>query len=242
MIQCPHCGVELEENANFCSLCGEPLINESINNLAYLKSRKLKQEEKLLKDFQKLTGLQKRKIFWKISGIILISGIIMSLVINLVGDQTILWSKYPATFGLIIFINITLYTFSHKSRVILFTVISFLSTAVLLILLDIYTKTTSFELNLGMPMLLAAYITVFVLSFMIRRAKQKGLNIIAYSFIAAGLLSICTDGIITLYSGNTLKFGWSLIVIVSVVFISVVLFYIHYRLKKATDLKRFFHI
>ena len=165
----------------------------------------------------------------------------MTLVINLVENHTILWSKYPATVGLVVFINITLYTFSHK-RVILFTAISFLSTAVLLILLDIYTKTTSFELNLGMPMLLAAYITVFVLSFMIRRAKQKGLNIIAYSFIAAGLLSICTDGIITLYSGNTLKFGWSLIVIVSVVFISIVLFYIHYRLKKATDLKRFFHI
>ncbi len=241
MRQCPHCGVELEENANFCSLCGEPLINENINNLAYLKSRKLQQEEKLLTDFQKLTGLQKRKIFWKISGIILISGIIMTLVINLVENQTILWSKYPATVGLIIFINITLYTFSHK-RVILFTAISFLSTAVLLILLDIYTKATSFELNLGLPMLLAAYVTVFILSFMIRRSKQKGLNIIAYSLIAAGLLSICADGIIALYSGNTLKFGWSLIVIVSVVFISIVLFYIHYRLKKATDLKRFFHI
>lgn len=241
MIQCPHCGVELEENANFCSLCGEPLINEHTENLAYLKSRKLLQEEKLLVDFHKLTGLQKRKIFWKISAVILIPGIILTLVINLVGNQTILWSKYPATAGLVLLINITLYTFLRK-RGILFTTLSFLSTAVLLVLLDIYAGGSGFELKLGLPMLLAAYITIIVLNFMIRKSKQKGLNMIAYSLFAVGLFCIYTDGIISLYSSGSLHFGWSLIVIVSVLFISVVLLYIHYRLKKVTDLKRFFHI
>jgi hypothetical protein len=241
MIQCPHCGVELEENTNFCSLCGEPLINENTENLAYLKSRKLLQEEKLLTDFQKLTGFQKRKILWKISGIIIISGIILTLVIDLVGCHTITWSRYPVTVGLVLFTNITLNTFLHK-KIILFTVASFLSIAALLILLDIYTGGTGWELKTGLPVLLAAYVTIIVLNFMIRKSKQKGLNIIAYSLIATGLLCISTEGIISLYSGNTLNFGWSLIVMVSVAFISMLLLYIHYQLKKATDLKRFFHI
>ena len=46
MITCPNCGVELEENVNFCSLCGEPLLNKNEDNLAYLKSRNLQQERK----------------------------------------------------------------------------------------------------------------------------------------------------------------------------------------------------
>lgn len=241
MIQCPHCGVELEENNNFCSLCGEPLINENTENLAYLKSRKLLQEEKLLSDFQKLTGFQKRKIFWKISGIIIISGIILTLVSDLVGYHTITWSRYPVTVALVVFTNITLNTFLHK-RIILFAVASFLSIAALLILLDVYAGGTGWELKTGLPVLLAAYVTIIVLIFMIKKSKQKGLNIIAYSLIAAGLLCICTDGIISLYYRDTLNFGWSLIVMVSVAFISILLLYIQYQLKKATDLKRFFHI
>ncbi len=231
----------MEENSNFCSLCGEPLIIENTENLAFLKLRKQRQEEKLLTDFQKLTGFQKRKIFWKISGIIIISGITLTLVINLVGNQAITWSRYPITVGLVVFANITLNTFLYK-KIVQFTAASFLSIAALLILLDVYMGGTGWELKMGLPVLIAAYVTIIALNFMIRKSKQKGLNIIAYSLIAAGLLCICTDGIITLYSGSTLNFGWSLIVIVSVLFISFVLLYMHYRLKKATDLRRFFHI
>ncbi|HZJ74849.1 MAG TPA: zinc-ribbon domain-containing protein, partial [Perlabentimonas sp.] len=228
MIQCPHCGVELEKNANFCSLCGEPLIDEYTDNLVYLKSRKILQQEKQRADYHKLTELQKRKISWKISGAILIPGIILTLVINLVGNQATLWSKYPVTVGLVLFINITLYTFLHR-RGLLFAMLSYLSVAALLFLLDIYASESNFDLKWGLAMLLAAYVTIIALIYKVRRLKQKGLNIIAYSILAAGLLCVYTDGIISLYSCGSLQFKWSLIVIVSALFASVALFYIHYR-------------
>jgi len=241
MTHCPNCGVEVEENANFCSLCGEPLLEKTADNMAFIKSGKLRQDKKMLTDYQLLSALQKRKIFWKISGLILISAIIITLLIDFVGNQIITWSKYPATVSLILFINFTLNTFLRK-QIMLMLALSFLSVTSLFFLFDVYAGDTHWEIKPGIPIILVAYITVFVLVFLIRKAKQKGLNIIAYSMIAAGVLCICLEGMISVYTQGPVCFGWSLIVMVSVFFIAMLLLYVHYRLKKATDLKRFFHI
>lgn len=241
MVQCPNCRVEVEENANFCPLCGEPILEKNKDNLAFIKSRKEQQEEKLLTDYQKLTHSQKRLILWKISGLVLVSVILVTLVIDLVANQGITWSKFPATISLVIFINTTLAVFWYK-KTLLWLSFSFLSTSALLVLLDIYTQGTGWGMKLGIPLLLAAYITVFVLFKLIGNTQQKGMNIIAYSLMAAGILSLCIDGIISLYARKVLAFGWSLIVLVSACIIAALLLYVHFRLKKATDLRRFFHI
>jgi hypothetical protein len=233
--------VEVERNANFCSLCGEPLLENTSNNETFIKSGKFRREEKLLNDYQQLSGYQKRKIFWQISGLILVSGIIITLLIDFIANTSITWSKYPATVCLVLFINFTLNTFLRK-RIILMPVLSFLSFTALFILFDIYIGDTGWEMKLGIPIILLAWVSVSFLVFLVRTARQKGLNVIAYSLIAAGVLGVCTDGMISVFSHNTVYFGWSLIVLVSLVFIATPLFYIHYRLKKATDLKRFFHI
>ncbi|MFW5890467.1 MAG: DUF6320 domain-containing protein [Marinilabiliaceae bacterium] len=241
MVHCPYCGVELEENANFCSLCGAPLPEKNKDNLAFIKSAKEQQEEKLLTDFRKLTTPQKRRLLWKISGMVLISIIVVTLVIDLVSNQKISWSKFPATISLVAFINTTLAVFWHKKTLLWFS-LSFLSTSALLVLLDIYTQGTGWGMKLGIPLLLAAYITIFVFFKLIRNTHQKGMNIIAYSLIAAGILSLCIDGIISLYASETMAFDWSLIVMASACIIAALLLYVHFRLKKATDLRRFFHI
>jgi len=241
MAQCPNCLVEVEENAAFCSLCGEPLLDSSAYNEAFIKSGKQRREEKLLTEYQQLTGYQKSKIFWEISSLILISSIIITLLIDFIGNENITWSRYSVTVCLVLFVNFTLNTFLRK-KIILMASLSFLSVAGLFMLIDVYAGVTGWEMKLGIPIILIAYITVFILVFLIRKAKQKGLNVIAYLMIAAGILCFCTDGIISVYARGSLIFGWSLIVMVSVFFVSVPLFYIHYRLKKATDLKRFFHI
>ncbi|MBN1985724.1 MAG: zinc-ribbon domain-containing protein, partial [Prolixibacteraceae bacterium] len=193
MVQCPNCGVEAEENANFCSLCGEPLLENTADNGAFIKSGKLRKEEKLLTDYQQLTGFQKRKILWQISGLILISGMIVILLIDFIENRTITWSKYPATISVVLFINFTLNTFLRK-KITLMVVLSFLSVTGLFFLFDFYAGDTGWEIKLGIPILLAAYLTVFVLIYLVQKAKQKGLNIIAYSMVAAGLLCFYTEG------------------------------------------------
>jgi len=239
MIYCKNCGVELEENANFCSLCGQPVSDKNSAELDYLTSNKT--EKTAFTDFQKLNQLQKRKIFWEIAGMILISGILITSTINLVGDHAITWSKYIITIGLALFINITLFSFMYKKLFLLFF-LSFLTSSVLFFLLDVYTGNTGWVTKLGFPLLFAAYIIVLSFILIEKKTKQKGLNLIAYSFIASGLLCVCIDGTISIYAKNSLIFGWSLTVMVSTILISMLLMYINHRLKRVTDLKRFFHI
>lgn len=241
MKQCLNCGVESEENANYCSLCGEHLRYESIENPTLNKSGRIGREEKILTDYQRLSGLQKRKIFWKLSGLVIISAIILTLLIDYIGNNSITWSKYPATICLILFINFTLNTFLHNKWVLL-AGLSFLSLALLFILFDLYAEDTGWKTELGIVILLIPYVTVFTLIFLIRNAKQKGLNVIAYSLLASGILCICVEGLISIYQFSTIILSWSLIVVVSSLIISLLLLYLHYRLEKATDLKRFFHI
>ena len=121
-------------------------------------------------------------------------------------------------------------------------VLSFLSVTGLFALFHVFAGGTGWEIKPEIPFIFAAYLTVYLLIFLVRKVKQKGLNVIAYSLITAGLLCICTEVIISNFLYHLLFFGWSLIVMVSVALIAMLLLFIHYRFKKATDLKRFFHI
>lgn len=241
MAFCKNCGVELEGNMNFCPLCGEPVSAKDSIQKERVKFRRSDKEEKMVSDYNALTKKQKRKLFWQLSAIILVSGIIVSFVIGLVMNNQITWSKYVMTVCLIVLANITFLAFWQK-RVLLLLSGSFISTSVLLILLEWYSRNISWSITLGIPLLLAAYLVTLGLIGLIRISGQRGLNLIAYTLIALGLLTVCTEGIISLNMNNRLSFQWSIIVLACILPVSVILLFIHYRLKRATDLRKFFHI
>ena len=241
MTYCKHCGVELDVNMNYCPLCGESVSDEDFIQKEQGQFLRSQQEEKIISDYKKLTQIQRRKLFWELSGIILISGIIVSFIIDLVLNKNITWSKYTITVCLVVFVNITLLAFWQKKILLLFTG-SFLSTSIMLMLLELYNKNISWSITLGVPLLLAAYLITLGLISLIKISRQRGLNLITYALIAIGLLTICTEGIISLNTQNRLSFHWSIIALACLIPVSAVLLFIHYRLKKATDLKKFFHI
>ena len=241
MKTCSYCGVELEKNMNFCPLCGEPATGQNPDKTEYIRVRKRQQEEKLLTTYQKLTAAQKRQIFRQVSAIILLSGILVTLTIDFIGNGSITWSKFPIAVCAVLLVNTSLISYLYR-KLPLFLFVSFLSTSALLVLFDIFTHSIGWGIKLGIPILLAAYIIVYILIIMIKLAKKHGLNIIGYVFIAAGMLSLCTEGIISLYVKNHLQLEWSVIVMGSVLIIASILLFIHYRLRKGMDLKRFFHI
>lgn len=216
-------------------------MNDNPDKKEYIQVRKRQQEEKLLTTFQKLTGAQKRKIFRQVSAIILLSGMFVTFIIDLIGNGTITWSKFSIAVCVVLLINTTLISILHR-KILLFLLGSFISTSALLVLFDIFTGTIGWGVKLGIPLLFAAYIIVYILIIMIKLSHKQGLNIIAYSFIAAGMLSLCAEGIISLYIENKLHLEWSVIVMASVLVVATILLFIHYRLRKGMDLKRFFHI
>jgi hypothetical protein len=167
MKYCKHCGVELDENMSFCPLCGELISDDGQMQDEQREFHRLKQEEKIISDYKELTQMQKRKMFWELSAIILVSGIIVSFIIDLVLNQGITWSKYTITVCLVLFVNITFLAFWQKRIFLLFTV-SFVSTSILLMLLELYARNIRWSITLGIPLVFAAYLITFGLISLIK--------------------------------------------------------------------------
>ncbi|MDD4713519.1 MAG: DUF6320 domain-containing protein [Bacteroidales bacterium] len=237
---CNYCGVELDVEMNYCPLCGHE-SNTPVVTGSKVTNKESKETRTKVYDFEELTQLQKRKIVWELAAIVLISGVVASFIIDLFINKQVTWSKYTITIGLVLLINTSLIIFMQR-RFFLLLSGCFISTSLLLVLLDLFNLNLDWGLSLGIPIIFFLYIVLFFLSILIRKSRQKGINIIAYSLIAAGILCLCIEGIISLHLYNLLKFQWSVIVLVSVIPVSAILLYIHYRLKRVTNLKKFFHI
>jgi hypothetical protein len=234
---CNYCGVELDVEMNYCPLCGH-----KSNSKVAKDNRKVTAESGMDNfKYEELTLRQKRKLIWELAAFVLLLTSVVTLIIDLLTSKHITWSKYTMTVGLVLLIDISLIILIEK-RFYLTLIGCFLSTSLLLFLLDLYTQNMSNGLTIGIPILFFIFVVVFILAGLIQKTKQKGINIIAYSLMAAGLICMCIEGIITLHIQHYLQLHWSLIVLVSVTPVSAILLYIHYRMKRATDLKKVFHI
>ncbi|MCK9300945.1 MAG: DUF6320 domain-containing protein [Bacteroidales bacterium] len=240
MIICPFCGVELQDNANYCSLCGEPVskdIQIKPDHLS-LESRREREQTK----YKNLSRWQQRKIFLEIAALILCSGVLITTTINLLHDRALTWSVIVMAAALVLFINFSLILFYYRKRTRIF-LLSYLSSVAFILLIHYSSGHSHPIIQWSIPIVfLAAYLIVFGLIALIRKMKQKGLNLIAFSIIAGGLLCLCIEAGISLYTFNRIDLNWSLIALTAAIFISALLFYLHGRLKKLSDLKRFFHI
>jgi hypothetical protein len=235
---CKNCGVELEEHVQQCPLCGLS-INESTIKSDQQRTNLI--DEKLYSEYESLTSEQRRKLFWELSGIILFSGIVVTLIIDLITSRSVSWSKYCITVCLVLFVNTTLISFWRQRTVLVFAG-SFVSTSVFLIVLDLFTQNIGWGIKLGIPLLFSFYLITVVLTCMIKYSRYPGLNVIANFLLAIGIFTICIEGIISFYMHNHVTLHWSLIVMVCMIPMASVLFFIQYKLKKGIDLKRFFHI
>jgi len=211
-------------------------MNDKASNL-----KKPKETNTETYDFKELTQHQQRELAWELMAVILVSGVLVSVIVDLFINKQLSWSKYPIAIGLACLINISLIIFAQK-RLFLLLSGSFISASLLLLSLDLFDRHLGWGIELGIPLIFVTYLAGYFFSILIRKSRQKGLNRIAYFLIAAGMLCLCIEGILSLYTDQLLRLQWSLIVLVSVLPVSGILFYIHYRLKRATNLKKFFHI
>ncbi|WP_372753206.1 DUF6320 domain-containing protein [Labilibaculum sp.] len=240
MNYCNKCGVELDDNMNFCPLCGLSIGEKSEESESSISVQSM-EKDKIIDDFEKLSQVQKRKLFWELSNIILLSGILVTITINLFLNKSITWSSYSTVTSLAVLANISIFTF-WRHRMLVMVLGSLVSTSLLLILLDLFSTNVGWGIKLGIPILLSFYLLLLLVIGLIRISKQVGFNILAIAFLAIGIFSICVDGFVSLYFIHQFQIRWSIIVSISMIPISGLLFYVHYRLKKGVDLKRFFHI
>jgi RNA polymerase subunit RPABC4/transcription elongation factor Spt4 len=242
MKTCNYCGVELDVDMNYCPLCGHKSNAPVIVNEKERIPRKVQVDVAGdAYDFDELTRPQKLKLVWEITTIVLLSGMVVTTVIDVLIKGGISWSRYSIAAGLFLFAVVSLLVFVSK-RPFWMAVGFFVSTSLLLFLIDVFNHQYTWGLRLGIPLSLFVSLVGYVLIVVIAKSKQKGINIIAYALVAAGIMCLFIEGVISWYNTHGLILRWSLIVLICVIPVSGILAYIHFRLKRVTNLKRFFHI
>jgi membrane-bound ClpP family serine protease len=242
MKTCNYCGVELDVDMNYCPLCGHKSNTPVIVNEKERFPRKVQEEVAGdVYDFDELTQPQKLKLVWEITTIVLLSGMVVTTVIDVLFQGSITWSRYSMAAGLFLFAGVSLLVYASK-RPFWMVVGFFVSTSLLLFLIDVFNQQYTWGLRLGIPLALCASLVGYVLIVVIAKSKQKGINIIAYALVAAGIMCVFIEGVVSWYIAHALALRWSLIVLICVIPVSGILAYIHFRLKRVTNLKRFFHI
>jgi hypothetical protein len=226
MKYCNNCGVILEDDMQICPLCG--------NEAGTGDSRKIVERPAAT-----LTRQQK-KLVWEIVSLVLISSIVAALLINLIINKTISWSEYPVAVCLTIFSYISFFAFwsgSSTARMLG----GFITSAVLLLLLDAFTGGLNWSATIAIPVLLVASLIAAILLSIIRHTLSKGVNLIAYTFIGGAVLCVAIDAILSFYHIGKLRLEWSIIVCLCVLLVAIALLFLHFRLKKGRSLEKTFH-
>jgi len=240
MSYCNYCGVELDKTVSSCPLCGLT-VGEKRVVIHEWKSKQPVFKDQIVSEIENMTAVQKRKLFWEISAIILVSGILVTLIINKIESKNITWSRYTLVSSLSILASISFFTLL-RNRPFMLVLGSFISNAALLLLLDLISLNIGWGTKLGIPILISLYALILLVLWLIRISHRRGFNILAVIFIALGLFLICIEVFVSLYFNHAIMLSWSIIAAASMIPISTILFLVHYRLKSGIELRRFFHI
>ena len=240
MITCRNCGVELDEHMNFCPLCGVLVLDRDREKREKLVAEKLVISTKLKTEIDRLDKAQKKKFFWEVASIIVASGVLSALALNLIIQTSLSWSLYVLVGGLTVFVYVTVFSFLINGWLIMSCL--FIVNGLSLLFIDLINNTLGWSVKLGIPLLLAVFITLAGAILVIRCTREKGFNIIAFFFLASAILSIAVDSLVSLYLENRLNLKWSVIVFASTLPVAFIMLYIHYKLRRGADLRKFFHI
>jgi hypothetical protein len=229
---CGNCGVELDEGLKVCPLCGKSTGEKTVE---------ADEPGTYPSDIIQLYRKESRKHIWELTGIVAFSCIVVCTIVDLVIVKGIRWSLYTDTSVLCAWVMLTLFMFALKKP---FIFIPCLLTSILLMLFlfDLFTPPVSWFYRVGIPLTLAACVSVTIIVLLYSTAHFRGFNIIAISLLIISLFCIIAEVSIDFYLNNRVDLRWSPIESVSALPVALIFFFIHYRLKRGKRLDSFFHV
>jgi len=229
---CQHCGVEITNKTAPCPLCQESPVTDN-------KIRR--NRNPYLKDDSPLTTKQKVRLFWELSTILHFSALVVTILIDLITNKRPTWSLYAITSIAASFVYITLLCFTVK-RLWIFLPGLFINSLGLLVMLDLYHNGVNWFVNPGLPLTGFFVLLLGLVLYFSYRTREKGFNIIAAISVAIGIYCLIIETFVALALSEPVSLSWSAIVASSILPFSLLLFFFHYRLKRGTNLKKFFHL
>lgn len=232
MTVCKHCGIEVEATSGPCPLCQKPIDaqapdqNDPVDHLS---------------DTSRLSSIQKTRLFWELMSILHFSALVVTLLIDLITNKKLTWSLYAITSITASFIYITLLSFTLR-KLIIFLPTLLINSLGFLFLIDLYHEGVNWFVNPGLPLAGFFVLLLGLLMIFAGKTRERGFNIIGAAALAVGIYCILAETFVELAANDTPSLSWSVIVAASLLPFALILFYFHYRLKRGTSLRRFFHL
>lgn len=232
MIFCDKCGIDLEKDVITCPLCGYSegsVSEEPVEKSALYPS-----------DIIRLHRKENRRHLWELTGIIAFSAVAVCTIVDFETTKTLSWSTFADTSIIAAWISLSLLLLYKKTLVIIPGL--FITVLSLLLLFDLFDGQVNWFLKIGLPVTLAFFFFLGLILVFWNVVKLKGLNILAFAFLMLSLFCIVTETAIDNYMHSAIHIRWSAIVAVSILPLSLILLFVHYRMKKGKRLESFLHV
>lgn len=230
MIICKQCGVELESWMEICPLCEVAVADGN-------KATQIRDRQHLAYNERKPRLL--KRIFLQIACVLLLSGILATLVINIAMDGGVTWSVYPMT---ICFIALS-YVFAlglWTAKLLLRILTGWLASILVLVLVHLRVS-DNWPIALALPILCSINVITMLLALILGNLRVKGLNIVAILFIGTAVLCLMLEAILSKYFQDEYRLSWSVVVSACLLPVTAVIVFMHFKSRNNADLEKIFH-
>lgn len=232
MTICKQCLVELDDGMKRCPLCGTPAGESGIisHNLPDEVASTFDEEDRLIL----------HRILWQITAILLLSGIVATLIIDISINKAVTWSVYPISICLIV-LSYASFLALWRTRPIYQILAGWALSTLLLAICNHFFPAAGWTVNLGIPILFAVNFISILLLTVFAATRRKSLNLLAFIFVAIAVLCIIIEGILSLYFRDEIELTWSIIVAACLLPVTAALIFMYYRTRKNSRLQKIFH-
>ena len=237
MAICETCGVEVDDSAVKCPLCDGQLKGGGGRN----EPGNVQLMPEFAEEIRPLSTIQRARLVWEISSLMFLSAVVVVVFFDFIINRRLSWSVYPIIVTGSAWILSSLISFFHRRPLVLFFG-AYADSLILLFLIDIASQRLPWFVQLGLPISSCFFLLLGVLCFVGSRISRRGLNIPAFALFATGLFIVGIEATLDWYLFRSITLSWSALVLVSVGPVAGILLFVHYRLPKYVDLKRFFHL
>ncbi len=108
--------------------------------------------------------------------------------------------------------------------------------------IGVLTGNTGWIFTIAVPIVLCAGALASGVTKLVKRTRSVGGNMAAWILQAVAILAVCADILINSRLKESFRPGWSIIAASTLLPISILLLYLHYRPSKQRKLRRYFHV
>lgn len=234
MPYCVNCGVELDEGAQRCPLCGTPVYRPDAPGAE-------RQEPFFAAQKEEIAPVSHREMALLLSAM-LISAAVCCCVLNLFLGAGRAWSLYVVGAAAMLWIWFVLPLAVRRIPPWVALPIDVGAVGLYLFLIAIDLHGMHWFRGLVLPVLLSAVVILLVLCFLLRDHRHKLLTTATFIVCAAALLALAAEYFCDRYFGGAWHPGWSLIVLAVCVSLAVPLLIVRHVPALREEARRRFHM